>query len=73
MTKEVLTLGFDEVQYDYIRFPSDPAPSETGDMVFAAGAITDTGKVAQLKGFLSKVHDAVEPTDCIYVHRCVWL
>lgn len=63
MTKEVLTLGFDEVQYDYIRFPSDPAPSETGEMVFAAGAITDTGKVAQLKGFLGKVHSVIEPTD----------
>jgi hypothetical protein len=63
MTREVLTLGFDEVQYDYIRFPSDPAPGETGDMVFSAGPITDTGKVATLKTFLGKVHDVVEPTD----------
>ena len=34
MTKEVLALGFDEVQYDYVRFPSDPAPKEPGDPVF---------------------------------------
>lgn len=63
MTKEVIALGFDEIQYDYVRFPSDPAPSETGDMVFAAGTLTDTGKVANLKAFLTKAYDTIQPTD----------
>ncbi|HET9492700.1 MAG TPA: putative glycoside hydrolase [Chloroflexia bacterium] len=63
MTKEVLTLGFDEIQYDYVRFPSDPAPSEPGDMVYSTMPITDTGKVKVLAEFLEKVHDVIEPTD----------
>jgi hypothetical protein len=63
MTKEVLGLGFDEVQYDYVRFPSDPAPSEPGDQVYSTMPITDTGKTAALAGFLKKVHDVIEPTD----------
>lgn len=63
MTKEVIQLGFDEVQYDYVRFPSDPAPSENGDMVFSAGVLTDTGKVAALKQFLSKAYDVIQPSD----------
>ena len=63
MTKEVLALGFDEIQYDYVRFPSDPAPSETGDMVFSSMPLTDTGKVTALQQFLKKAHDAIEPTD----------
>jgi hypothetical protein len=63
MTKEVLALGFDEIQYDYIRFPSDPAPSESGDMVFSGGPLTDTGKVLALQSFFKKAHDLIEPTD----------
>ncbi len=63
MTKEILQLGFDEIQYDYVRFPSDPAPSEPGDMVFAAGPITDTGKTAALKTFLSKAYAVIQPSD----------
>lgn len=63
MTREVLSLGFDEVQYDYVRFPSDPAPSETGDMVFSTGPLTDTGKVKALAGFLKRAHEVIEPTD----------
>jgi hypothetical protein len=63
MTKEVLALGFDEIQYDYVRFPSDPAPSETGDMVFSSMPMTDTGKVKALQQFLKKAHDVIEPTD----------
>ncbi len=63
MTKEVIGLGFDEIQYDYVRFPSDPAPSEPGDMVFATGPLTDTGKVKALAGFLKRAHDTIEPSD----------
>jgi hypothetical protein len=62
MTKEVLDLGFDEIQYDYVRFPSDPAPGE-GEQVYSTGTLTDTGKVAALKVFLKKAHDVIEPTD----------
>jgi hypothetical protein len=62
MTKEVLALGFDEIQYDYVRFPSDPAPNEAGPMVFSE-PITDTGKIMALQGFLKKAYAVIEPTD----------
>ncbi|MDQ6694590.1 MAG: hypothetical protein M3014_09255 [Chloroflexota bacterium] len=63
MTKEVLALGFDEIQYDYVRFPSDPAPSETGDMVFSTGTLTDTGKTLALQGFFKKAYNTILPSD----------
>jgi hypothetical protein len=63
MTKEVISLGFDEIQYDYVRFPSDPGPREVGDPVYATMPLTDTGKVEALATFLEKAHDVVEPTD----------
>jgi hypothetical protein len=62
MTKEVLGLGFDEVQYDYVRFPSDPAPGEKGPMVFSK-PLTETGKIKELAGFLKKAYAVIEPTD----------
>lgn len=63
MTQEVLGLGFDEVQYDYIRFPSDPAPSEEGDMVFSKMPLTDTGKTLAIQQFMKRAHELIEPTD----------
>ncbi len=63
MTKEVLQLGFDEIQYDYIRFPSDPAPTEPGNMVFATMPLTDTGKTLALQQFFKKAYEVILPTD----------
>lgn len=63
MTKEVLTLGFDEIQYDYVRFPSDPWKNEPGKMVFSTMPMTDTGKVKALQQFLGRAHEAIMPTD----------
>lgn len=63
MTKEVLALGFDEIQYDYVRFPSDPAPTEPGKMVFSIKDLDTMGKVTALQGFLKKAHATIEPTD----------
>ncbi|MFL5733877.1 MAG: putative glycoside hydrolase [Chloroflexia bacterium] len=62
MTKEVLQLGFDEIQYDYVRFPSDPAPKEPGRPVFSE-PMTDTTKAMAIGQFLSKAHAVIEPTD----------
>jgi len=62
MTKEVLTLGFDEIQYDYVRFPSDPAPKEPGKPTFSR-PLTDTTKAEAIGQFLEKAHDVIEPTD----------
>src|SRR5690242_21918040 len=62
MTKEVLQLGFDEIQYDYVRFPSDPAPKEPGKPVFSR-PLTDTDKATAIQQFLKKAHAVIEPTD----------
>lgn len=62
MTKEVLTLGFDEIQYDYVRFPSDPAPGEEGKPTFSQ-PITDTHKADFIRQFLEKAHATILPTD----------
>jgi hypothetical protein len=62
MTKEVLALGFDEVQYDYVRFPSDPAPTEPGDPVFSR-PLTTTDMAMSLQQFLKKAHSVTEATD----------
>jgi hypothetical protein len=63
MTKEVLALGFDEVQYDYVRFPSDPSPGESMRTMVFSRPLTDTGKALALQQFLKKAHDTIEPTD----------
>jgi hypothetical protein len=62
MTREVLTLGFDEIQYDYVRFPSDPAPREKGKPVFSQ-PLTDTQKAEFIGQFLKEAHAVIEPTD----------
>jgi hypothetical protein len=62
MTKEVLTLGFDEIQYDYIRFPSDPAPGERGKPVFSR-ELSNVERAEFLQQFMAKAHDLIEPTD----------
>jgi hypothetical protein len=62
MTREVMALGFDEIQYDYVRFPSDPADSESGKMVFSK-PVTDTGKIASMQEFLKKAYAVIEPSD----------
>ena len=63
MTKEVLALGFDEVQYDYVRFPSDAWENEPGKTVFSTMPLTDTGKVKSLQQFLTKAKGVVDPSD----------
>lgn len=63
MVKEVLTLGFDEIQFDYVRFPSDRAPIEDGEPVYSKMPMTDTGKTLAIQQFLKRAHEVVEPTD----------
>ncbi len=62
MTKEVLALGFDEIQYDYVRFPSDPAPKEPGKPVFSQ-PLTDTTKALAIQQFLTKAYAVIQPSD----------
>jgi hypothetical protein len=55
---EAAAMGFDEIQYDYIRFPSD------GDLTTAdfGPNYTEEGRVAAIVDFLKRSKTALEPT-----------
>ena len=59
LAKEAIQHGFDEVQFDYIRFPTDPSPDDSiGDIVYSQ-PMSEDNRVAALKGFLSRAHAAI--------------
>ncbi len=63
LAREAAGLGFDEIQFDYIRFPSDPAPGEKwGDMSFSQPA-DDTSKPQYIAQFAREAHDMLNATD----------
>jgi hypothetical protein len=57
IAREVAEAGFDEIQFDYVRFPSD-GPMET----LQFGEITYPTKEAAIAGFLEYAHNELEPT-----------
>jgi hypothetical protein len=57
IAKDVAALGFDEIQFDYIRFPSDGA---VGNIYYPQTNTPDT-RAAALKGFLNAVNAALKP------------
>ena len=59
LAREAIAHGFDEVQFDYIRFPTDPSTnSSIGDVVYSQ-PMTEEARVAALKSFLGQAHRAV--------------
>jgi hypothetical protein len=59
LAREAIERGFDEVQFDYIRFATDPSPdSSIGDIVYSK-PMTEENRVAALKDFLERAHRAV--------------
>ncbi|MBV9327087.1 MAG: hypothetical protein JO352_25310 [Chloroflexi bacterium] len=59
LAREAVQRGFDEVQFDYIRFPTDPSPdSSIGDIQYSK-PVTQDDRVSALDGFLSRAHAAV--------------
>lgn len=57
LSKETYALGFDELNYDYIRYPSD------GPM--ADAQYLDSNRPAALEAFFKYLHDAVVPTGAV--------
>jgi peptidoglycan/xylan/chitin deacetylase (PgdA/CDA1 family) len=51
---EAARLGFDEIQFDYVRFP------DAGGLVFAA-AHDEPGRVAAIAGFLAEARERLAP------------
>ena len=58
IAKEAYSIGFDEINFDYIRFPSD------GDMSDAHFALpASTTKAMVIKEFFSYLHSQLQPSD----------
>ncbi len=54
IAEEAARLGFDEIQFDYVRFPDEPG------LAFARPS-TQTNRVAAITGFLSSAAKRLEP------------
>ena len=59
IAREAVERGFDEVQFDYIRFPTDPAPGTSIDDTQYSKPFTETNRVDALKTFLGQARRAV--------------
>jgi len=59
LAREAIELGFDEVQFDYIRFPTDPSAEGSIEDTVYSQPRTEESRVNALKGFLSRAHKAV--------------
>ncbi len=56
LAKEVAALGFDEIQFDYIRFPGGAAGLYTGVRA------TPEGRIGAIAGFLARAQKELRPT-----------
>ena len=54
IAEEAVRLGFDEIQFDYLRFPDE------GGLVFSK-ASTEKNRVSAITGFLSAARERLEP------------
>ena len=59
LAREAIQRGFDEVQFDYIRFATDPSPDSSVDDIEYSQPLTETSRVTALKSFLARAHEAV--------------
>lgn len=57
---EACELGFDEVQFDYVRFPA----GETGAAFNARGTIDQAGRVGTIESFLTEARRRLHPMGC---------
>ena len=60
LAREAIEHGFDEVQFDYIRFPTDPSPNSSISDIVYSQEMTEEARVGALKGFLGRAHAAVQ-------------
>lgn len=56
LAKEVAALGFDEIQFDYVRFPGQVSGLYTGELT------KEDGRVAAIAGFLARAQKELRPT-----------
>lgn len=56
---EAIEMGFDEVQYDYVRFPTDASAGNSLDSITLAKENVEANRVAAISGFLAKASKAI--------------
>ena len=59
LAEEAIAKGFDEVQFDYIRFPTDPGAGTRLDRVRYSQPATGESRPKAIADFLSRAHPAV--------------
>jgi hypothetical protein len=59
LAREAIQRGFDEVQFDYIRFATDPSPDDSVDDIQYSRPLNEQNRVSALKSFLTQAHAAV--------------
>lgn len=59
---EAANLGFDEIQFDYIRFPTDPSPGSSVNAALFAKPSTEALRVEAIEGFLARARTALKTT-----------
>lgn len=61
LAREAAELGFEEVQFDYIRFPTDPGVGTDVGAARYAQPSTEAGRVVAIAGFLDRARAALHP------------
>jgi hypothetical protein len=59
LAEEAARLGFDEVQFDYIRFPTDPSRGGSISAAQYSSDVTPSSRVAAITEFLKRARPAV--------------
>ena len=60
MAEELCDIGFDEIQFDYVRFPTD---GNLNTAVFT-GSYDENSRVAAIAGFLGEARNRLNPKGC---------
>ncbi|MHB1160892.1 MAG: putative glycoside hydrolase [Chloroflexota bacterium] len=59
LATEAIELGFDEVQFDYVRFPTDAGAGNPLSSIGFSKANTMANRLAAINGFLEKAKEAI--------------
>lgn len=59
LAHEAIQRGFDEVQFDYIRFATDPSPDSSVEDIQYSQPLTESNRVSALHSFLEQAHAVV--------------
>jgi hypothetical protein len=59
LAEEACDMGFDEIQFDYLRFPSEAAAQSSGQL-----DMTETDRVDAIEAFVEAARARLQPLDC---------